>query len=94
MVPEKVQTPFFKIYKENDGVAYHHHSIRHKIDFENVDIITQEKSYWRRLIREGIEIKKLENENRPTSRQGTRSMNAGIQFSGKRKHKRHGQEFS
>ena len=54
MVPEKVQTPDFKI----------------KIDFENVDIITQEKSYWRRLIREGIEIQQLGYENRANLQAG------------------------
>ena len=31
----------------------------HKIDFGNVQITTQEKSYWRRLIVEGMEIKQL-----------------------------------
>ena len=40
------------------------------IDFENVDIITQEKSYWRRLIREGLEIKQLGNENRANLQAG------------------------
>ena len=45
--------------KKNDGIAYHHHYTGHQIDFDNVEIITQEKSYWRRLIIEGIEIKWL-----------------------------------
>ena len=62
MVPEKVQMPYKKSTKKNNGVGYHHHSTGQKIDFENVDIITQEKSYWRSLIREGIVIKQLGNE--------------------------------
>ena len=41
-----------------------------KIDFENVDIITKEKSYWRRLIQEGLEIKQLGNENRANLQAG------------------------
>ena len=45
--------------KKNDGVAYHHHLTGHQIDFPNTTIIAQETSYWRRLIVEGIEIKKL-----------------------------------
>ena len=58
-----------------------------------MDIITQEKSYRRRLIREGLEKKQLGNETGLTSRQDMKLMNAGIQLSGKRKHKCHGQEF-
>ena len=50
--------------KKNDGIAYHHHYTRHKIDFNNVQIITQEKSYWRRLIVEGMEINQLKMEDR------------------------------
>jgi len=40
-------------------MAFHHHSTGHKIDFEDTQIITGEKNYWRRLIIEGMEIKKL-----------------------------------
>ena len=58
-----------------------------------MDIITQEKSYRRRLIREGLEKKQLGNETGQTSRQDMKLMNAGIQLSGKRKHKCHEQEF-
>ena len=47
------------LQKKNDGIAYHHHYTGHQIDFDNVEIITQEKSYWRRLIIEGMEIKWL-----------------------------------
>ena len=45
-------------------VAYHHHSTDHQIDFNNVQIITEEKNYWRRLIIEGMEIKRLAAEQR------------------------------
>ena len=67
---KKYKRHILKSTKKNDGVAYHHHSTGHKIDFENVDIITQEKSYWRRLIREGLEIKQLGNENRANLQAG------------------------
>ena len=50
---KKYKQRILKSTKKNDGVAYHHHSTAHKIDFENVDIITQkkelqEKTYTRR----------------------------------------------
>ena len=45
--------------KKNDGVAKHHHLTGHQIDFPNTTIIAQETSHWRRLIVEGIKIKKL-----------------------------------
>ena len=53
-----------KTTQKNDGIAYHHHSTPHQIDFDNVQIITQEKNYWRRLIVEGMEIKRLAEEQR------------------------------
>ena len=53
-----------KTTQKNDGIAYHHHSTGHQIDFDNVQIITQEKNYWRRLIVEGMEIKRLAEEQR------------------------------
>ena len=56
--------------KKNDGIAYHHHYTGHKIDFDNVQIITQEKSYWRRLIAEGMEIKQLKMEDRANLQMG------------------------
>jgi len=39
--------------------SFHRHETGHPIGFENTKIITHEISYWRRLIIEGIEIKKL-----------------------------------
>ena len=53
-----------KTTQKNDGIAYHHHNTGHQIDFDNVQIITQEKNYWRRLIIEGIEMKRLGAEHR------------------------------
>ena len=47
------------INKKEWRVAYHHHLTGHQIDFPNTTIIAQETSYWRRLVVEGIEIKKL-----------------------------------
>ena len=38
-------------------MAFHHHSTGHKINFDGTEIIAEEKSYWRRLIIEGLEIK-------------------------------------
>ena len=59
MVQKEAQKQLLQSSKKNDGIAYHHHYTGHQIDFDNVEIITQEKSYWRRLIIEGIEIKWL-----------------------------------
>ena len=67
---KKYKRHILKSTKKNDGVAYRHHSAGHKIDFENVVIITQENSYWRRLIREGLEIKQLGKENRANDQAG------------------------
>ena len=89
---KKLKRHILKSTKKNDGVAYHHHSTGHKTDFENVDIITQEKSYWRRLIQEGLEIKQLGNENRA-------NLQAGYEINEcwdpilKKKYERHVQEF-
>ena len=41
-----------KTTQKNDGIAYHHHSTGHQIDFDNVQLITQEKNYWRRLMKQ------------------------------------------
>ena len=61
---KKHKKQMLKTTQKNDGIAYHHHSTGHQIDFDNVQIITQEKNYWRRLIVEGMEIKKLAEEQR------------------------------
>ena len=50
-------------------MAYHHHSTGPNIDFDRTEIITEEKNYWRRLIIEGMEIKKL-GENRANRQVG------------------------
>ena len=61
---KKHKKQMLKTTQKNDGIAYHHHSTGHQIDFDNVQIIMQEKNYWRRLIVEGMEIKKLAEEQR------------------------------
>ena len=48
-----------KSTKKNDGMAFHHHSTRHEINWKGTQVITEEKNYWRRIIIEGMEIKKL-----------------------------------
>ena len=53
---KKNKQKILKSSKKNDGIAFHHHQIGQTIDFENTEIITQEKNYWRRLIVEGKEI--------------------------------------
>ena len=56
---KKYKTKILKSTKKNDGIAFHHHQTGHTIDFANTKILEEEKSYWRRLITEGLEIKKL-----------------------------------
>ena len=56
---KKYKRKILKSTKKNDGIAFHHHQTGHNIDFEGTTILAEEKSYWRRLIVEGIEIKKL-----------------------------------
>ena len=40
------------------------------IDFENTQIIAEEKAYWKRLIIEGMEIKKLNQAERANLQMG------------------------
>ena len=49
---------------------FHHHQTGHNIDFEGTSILAEEKSYWRRLIIEGIEIKKLDSAHRASMQLG------------------------
>ena len=56
--------------KKNDGIAYHHHETGHEIDFASTEIITREPAYWPRLIKEGIEIRKLGTEERANLQSG------------------------
>ena len=53
-----------KSTKKNDGIAYHHHLTGHTIDFKNTTILAEEKAYWPRLIKEGIEIKASKHASR------------------------------
>jgi len=50
-----------KSSKKDNGLAFHHHKTGHQFDFENTIILGKEKSYWRRLILEGIRIKFSDN---------------------------------
>ena len=59
LVQKEKQNKILKSTKKNDGIAFHHHQTGHTIDFANTKILGEEKSYWRRLITEGLEIKKL-----------------------------------
>ena len=47
--------------KKDNGLAFHHQKTGHDFDFDNTEILQQDKNYWRRLILEGIEIKYNEN---------------------------------
>ena len=67
---KKYKRKILKSTKKNDGIAFHHHQTGHNIDFEGTTILAEEKSYWRRLIVEGIEIKKLNPANRANMQLG------------------------
>ena len=67
---KKHKKKLLKSTKKNDGIAYHHHLTGHKIDFDNTKILAEEKSYWRRLILEGVEIRKLEPADRANMQAG------------------------
>ena len=56
---KKFKRKILKSTKRNDGISFHHHQTGHTIDFANTKILGEEKCYWRRLIMEGLEIKKL-----------------------------------
>ena len=66
---KKHKKTILKSTKKTDGMAYHHHSTGHTINFEETEIITEEKNYWKRIIIEGIEIKNL-GENRANRQVG------------------------
>ena len=81
-----------KTTQKNDGIAYSHHSTSHQIDFDNVQITTQEKNYWRRLLIEGLEIKRLAAEQRANLQLGYEKHECW-QFSINCKPRCHGQHF-
>ena len=56
---KKHKKKILKTSKKNDGIAFHFHETGHTIDFDNTAIIAEEKAYWKRLIIEGMEIKKM-----------------------------------
>jgi hypothetical protein len=47
--------------KQDNGVAVHHARTGHSFAFGEVKILAEEVNYWRRLIKEGLEIKKRAN---------------------------------
>ena len=57
----KLKLKALKSAKKDNGLAFHHQKTGHEFDFENTEILCQDKSYWRRLILEGIAIKYSEN---------------------------------
>ena len=56
---KKFKKKILKTSKKNDGIAFHFHETGHNIDFDKTEIIAEEKAYWKRIIIEGLEIKKL-----------------------------------
>ena len=56
---KKHKKKILKTSKKNDEIAFHFHETGHIIDFDNTAIIAEEKAYWKRLIIEGMEMKKL-----------------------------------
>ena len=56
---KKHKKSILKSTKKNDGMAFHHQKMGHEINWEETEVITEEKNYWRRIIIEGMEIKKL-----------------------------------
>ena len=59
LVSKETQKEAVKINKENDGIAYHHQYTANSIDFRNTTILAEQKAYLPRLIKEGIQNKKL-----------------------------------
>ena len=43
LVPKETQNEDFKNSKKNDRIAFHYHETGHAIDFENTQIIAEEK---------------------------------------------------
>jgi hypothetical protein len=47
--------------KTDNGIAFHHKTTGHIFNFESVELLEKEENYWRRIILEGIHIKKGKN---------------------------------
>jgi hypothetical protein len=58
---EKTNLRKLKTQKQENGLAVHHAETGHVFDFCGVKILAEEPSLWRRLIKEGIEIRKGSN---------------------------------
>ena len=64
-MPKETQKEDLKTSKKNDGIAFHYHETGHAIDFENTQIIAEEKHTGKAdNINRGIEIKKLSQAER------------------------------
>ena len=61
MCRRQIKLKTLKNAKEDNGLAFHHQKTGHEFDFDNMEILQQDKNYWRRLILEGIEIKYNKN---------------------------------
>ena len=57
----KIKLKALKNAKKDNDLAFHNQKTGHDFDFDNTEILQQDKNYWRRLILEGIEIKYNEN---------------------------------
>ena len=57
----KIKLKTLKNVKKDNGLAFDHQKTGHEFDFDNTEILQQDKNYWRRLILEGIEIKYNKN---------------------------------
>ena len=69
-MPKEICGPDHCHIKKRDGIAFRYHETEHTIDFENKQIIAEEKASWKRLIIEGIEIKKLSQAERANLQMG------------------------
>ena len=55
---EKTNLRRLKSEKQENGLAVHHAETGHEFDYQGVKILAEEPYLWRRLIKEGIEIRK------------------------------------
>ena len=58
---QKTNIQLLTAEKQENGLAMHHVETGHEFAFQNVKILAEEKGLWRRLICEGIEIRRNKN---------------------------------
>ena len=58
---QKTNIQLLTAEKQENGLAMHHVETGHEFAFQNIKILAEEKGLWRRLIREGIEIRRNKN---------------------------------